>query len=219
MRHLYSCILFLVLLPGLSWAADHGSHQVSNIYILRTAEELQGPHVITYRVFEWTQERGRWIFPDIGYFDTGYGKEQIWFGGAGANLVHSRHIDWEQDFYLSQEAGPASRNKRAFWIWPVVSMRFPARLSAQIAAYPTLPLNKAQHWGYDIDRAKIERALSPHWSVGVGYSGGICDSRTWQSKPFITATRKSRLGNVEVWLQTIPGGSQAQVRYLLVRGE
>src|SRR5882672_9356998 len=143
MRHRYGCVLFLVLLPVLSWAAESGSHPVANIYILRTAEQLQGPHVITYRVFEWAQERGRWIVPDFGYFDTGYGKEQIWFAGAGANLVHSRHIDWEQDLYVSQEAGPESKNRRALWIWPVVSMRFPGRLSAQVAAYPTLPLNRA----------------------------------------------------------------------------
>ena len=34
--------------------------------------------------------RGRWIFPDVGYYDTGYGKEHIWFTGAGADIVHSK---------------------------------------------------------------------------------------------------------------------------------
>jgi hypothetical protein len=219
MRHVYIGICFLVLLPALSQAAERGSQPVANIYILRTAERLQGPHITTYRVFEWTQERGRWIVPDFGYFDTGYGKEQIWFTGAGAKLVHKPHIDWEQELYVSQEAGPESKNRRSLWIWPVVSFRFPGRLSAQVAAYPTLPLNRAQRWGYDVDRAKLERALSSRWSVGVGYSGGICDSRTWKSKPFLSAARRSRLGNFEVWLQSIPGGSQAQFRYVLERGE
>ena len=219
MRYFFCCLLFVLLLPVPSLAADAGPHPVVNIYILRTAEKLQGPHVITYRVFEWEQEHGRWLVPDVGYFDTGYGKEQIWFAGAGAKLVHSRHIDWEQELFISQEAGPESENKRSLWIWPVINMRFPARLSAQVAAYPTIPLNRAQRWGYDVDRAKLERALSSHWSVGIGYTGGLCESRTWQSKPFVSAARRTRLGNFEVWLQSIPSGSQAQVRYLLVRGE
>jgi hypothetical protein len=219
MRYFVGCVLLLLLLPAPSPAAEENSPPVVNIYILRAAEQLQAPHVITYRVFEWAQERGRWIVPDFGYFDTGYGKEQIWFAGAGAKLVHSRHVDWEQELYVSQEAGPDSENKRSLWIWPVVNMRFPARLSAQVAAYPTLPLNRAQRWGYDVDRSKLERMLGSKWSVGVGYAGGICDSRTWENKPFFTATRRTKLGNFEFWLQSIPDGSQAQVRYLLVRGE
>lgn len=218
----FAIVLLLVAAsfwPASVWAAEEGSNSVANIYILRTAEQLLGPHVVTYRVFEWTQERGRWIMPDFGYYDTGYGKDQIWFAGAGAKLVHTRHVDWEQELYVSQEAGSDSKNRRALWIWPVVGLRFPARLSAQVAAYPTVPLDRAQRWGYDVDRAKIERTLSPHWKVGAGYAGGICDTRTWQSNPFATASVSTRHGVFEVWLQKIPGGSQAQVRYLLVRGE
>ena len=134
MRHFLNYVLLLLLLPVLSRAAEEHSQPVVNIYIIRAGEQLQAPHVLTYRVFEWTQERGRWIVPDFGYFDTGYGKEQIWFAGAGAKLVHSRHVDWEQELYVSQEAGPDSENKRSLWIWPVVNARFPARFSAQVAA-------------------------------------------------------------------------------------
>ena len=172
MRYFVSCLLLMLLLPAGSQAAEEHSRPVVNIYIVRAAEQLQQPHVVTYRVFEWTQERGRWIFPDFGYFDTGYGKEQIWFAGAGAKLVHGRHVDWEQELYISQEVGRDSTNKRSLWIWPVVNMRFPARLSAQVAAYPTLPLNRAERWGYDVDRIKLERKLSSRWSAGVGYAGG-----------------------------------------------
>src|ERR1700745_3830623 len=133
MRWLGRCLFLVLLLPVASWAAEDGTHPVTNIFILRTAEQLQGPHVLTYRVFEWSQERGKWIFPDFGYFDTGYGKEQIWFAGGGVNLVHPRRLDWEQALYVSQEAGPESKNRRALWIWPVVNIRFPAGLSAQAA--------------------------------------------------------------------------------------
>lgn len=217
MPYLLGCVLLLLFLPARLLAAGEHSQPVVDVYIIRTAEQLQAPHVITYRMFEWTQERGRWIVPDFGYFDNGYGKEQIWFAGAGAKLVHSRYVDWEQELYVSQEAGSESQNRRSLWIWPVVNIRFPARLSAQAAAYPTLPLNRAQRWGYDVDRIKLERTLSSRWSVGVGYAGGVCDSRKWQSEPFLTATRRTPRGNFEVWLQSTPGGSQVHVRYLLVR--
>ena len=84
---LFSCVLS-------SWASESGNaHPVTDIVIVRTAEQLQSPHVITYRVLEWTELRGRWIFPDVGYFDTGYGKDQIWFVAGGADLLHHRRFN------------------------------------------------------------------------------------------------------------------------------
>lgn len=192
---------------------------VSNGYLVRTAEQLQGPHVITYRLVEWEQIRGRWILPDVGYYDTGYGKDQIWFAGGGVYVVRSPRVEWYQEFYVSQEAGPESRNSRGLWVWPVVDMQLRRRLSAEIAAYPTVPLDHAQRWGMDIDRAKLERELSSHWAAGVGYSGGICSTRTWQNNPFISVARRTHLGNVEFWMQRTSKGSQLQVRYSLTRGE
>jgi len=78
---------------------------------------------------------------------------------------------------------------------------------------------RRQRWGLDIDRAKSEWAPSPHWLVGAGYSGGICSSRTWESKPFLTTTRKTHTGNYEFWIQRTPAGAQVQFRYLFVQGE
>jgi hypothetical protein len=219
MRFFY-CFIFFFLFSARVWPAeaDH-PHSTVDFIMVRGGEQLQSPHIVTYRLIEWEQMRGRWIGPDIGYYDTGYGNDQIWFTGAGAALVNRRHFYWEQELYITQEAGPESHNRRSLWIWPVVDLQFRPRLSAQIVAYPTIPLTQTQRWGYDVDRAKLERTLTSHWLAGVGYSGGICSDRTWQSRPFLTATRKTRLGNVEMWLQSIPGGSQAQVRYLLVRKE
>lgn len=195
------------------------SHPVVNIYILRTAEQLQSPHVLTYRVAEWEQMRGAWIFPDVGYYDTGYAKDQIWFAGAGADILHSKHVDWEQEFYLTQEAGPLSTNKRSLWLWPVFDLRFRNRLTGQFVAYPTIPLDRAQRSSFDVDRTKIEWAATYHWQAGVGYAGGLCGSRSWQNNPFLTVSRTTRVGKVEVWLERISGGAQVQVRYFLVRGE
>jgi hypothetical protein len=219
MRYLWFLVVFLFAAPD--WAAEAGKPEpVVDIFLLRTGEALQSPHVVTYRVAEWTQMRGRWIAPDFGYYDTGYGNDQIWFGGVGAEVLNRRHIDWEQEVYVTQEAGPASQNKRSLWIWPVVDQRFTPRLTSEIAAYPTIPLDKAQRWGADVDRAKLEWAAASHWLIGIGYSGGICTTRSLQSKPFLTVTRKTNtLGNFEFWLQSIPGGSQVQLRYLLFRNE
>ena len=215
----YLCFL-IVFLPSfarnLSAQADD-RRPVVDIYVLRMGEQLQSPHVVTYRVAEWEQMRGRWIFPDVGYYDTGYGKDQIWFAGAGADVVHSKHFDWQQELYFLQEAGSESRNKRFLWIWPVLDFRFRRRLTAEFVAYPTIPLDRALGWGIDIDRSKIEWAAGSHWKAGVGYAGGLTTASTCQHSPFLTVTRATREGNFEVWLQQISGGAQVQLRYLLVR--
>ena len=73
---------------------------------------------------------------DIGYYDTGYAKNQIWFTGAGGDIFHSKHLDWEQELYVSQEAGPESTNKRSLWVWPVFDARFRTCVPAAAAASP-----------------------------------------------------------------------------------
>jgi hypothetical protein len=216
----YVIAFLVVLVSTLAQAAESAkSYPIVDAYVVRSAEQLNSPHVVTYRVAEWMEQRGRWILPDLGYYDTGYGADQMWFVGGGAYVLRRRHIDWYQEAFLTQEAGRLSQNKRSLWFWPVVDVRFPPRLFGEVAAFPTIPLDKAQRWGLDVDRAKLERQLSSKWSAGVGYSGGICTQRSWQSKPFVTVTRKTQVGSFEVWLQSIPGGSQAQVRYTLVRSE
>lgn len=211
--------LFLALIAATCGAESKDSNPAVNVYIVRGAEQLNGPHTVTYRLAEWTQIRGRWMVPDIGYYDTGYGKDQIWFAGGGFYLVNKPRVAYYQEFYVTQEAGPEAHNQRGLWIWPVVETRFKKSFFNQVAAIPTIPLNASQRWGFDIDRAKSEWAPSPHWLVGAGYSGGICSTRTWESKPFVTATRKTRSGNYEVWIQRTAGGAQVQLRYLFVQGD
>jgi hypothetical protein len=218
-RHLVLLILSILFLVRDLPAQAENPRPVVNIYILRAGEQLQSPNIVTYRVAEWEQMRGRWILPDVGYYDTGYGKDQIWFAGGGADVLHTRHFDWEQEIYILQEAGPESTNKRFLWLWPVLDFRFRPRLTAQVAPYPTLPLNRAQGWSFDIDRAKLEWAATSHWKAGAGYAGGVSPSSACQHRPFLTVTRSTRAGSVEAWLQQYNGGAQVQLRYLLVRGE
>jgi hypothetical protein len=192
---------------------------VTDIFVLRAGEQLQSPHIVTYRVAEWERMWGRWILPDVGYYDTGYGKDQIWFAAAGGDVLHSKHVDWQQEFYVLQEAGSESKGKRFAWIWPIIDFRVRPRLTAQFVGYPTIPLNRVQGWSYDVDRAKIEWAASSHWETGVGYSGGVSASSACQHSPFLTVTRATREGNVEVWLERMSGGAQVQVRYVFVHEE
>lgn len=219
MRYLYLFVCALLLSAACKAAEESSTSPVQNIYILRAGEQLQGPLVVTYRVFEWTQSRGRWIFPDVGYFDSGYGKDQVWFAAAGADVLRTRHFDWSQEVYLTQEAGPESTNKRSLWLWPVFDFRFRPRLSGQVAIYPTIPLDRAQKRSLDIDRAKVEWAFKSRWRAGGGYSGGSCGGNSWRHEPFLTVTRKTRLGSFETWLQQTPAGSQVQLRYQFVSGD
>jgi hypothetical protein len=195
------------------------SSPVKNIYVVRFGEQLQSPHIVTYRVVEWAQKRGRWILPDLGYKDNGYAQDQIWFVAGGAQILHRDRFDWTQEFYFTQEAGPESHNKRSLWIWPVLDGRYPHHLSSQAVMFPTIPLDSAQRWGLDVDRARVEWNAKPRWLTGVGYSGGICKQRTWQNRPFVSLKRKTQMGDFDLWAQRVPGGAQLQVRWLLVRDE
>jgi hypothetical protein len=169
---------------------------------------------------EWAQMRGRWILPDVGYYDTGYGRNQLWFVGGGADLLHNSHYDWSQEIYLAQAAGQGSHNERSMWLWTVVDFKLRKHLTAELVCYPTLPLDRTQSYGFDIDRGKMEWAVKPHWLIGPGYNSTVSsDGTSWQSRPFVTMTRKSRSGDYEFWLERIPAGAQMQFRYQLVRDE
>jgi hypothetical protein len=207
--------VFLLLQTGHAEPAAPSQPPLS-IYIVRTGEQLQAPHVLTYRLVEYAQMRGRWIYPDVGYYDAGHGDDRQWFVGAGPEMFHGERATWTQEIYFSQEMGSAAHNQRTLWIWPVLDLRFTPRLTSQTALIDTVPLNQAARWGFEVDRSKLEYALRPHWQAGAGYSASICAGNAWQNKPFLTTTVTNRAGAWEFWLQRMPGGGQLQVRYGLV---
>jgi hypothetical protein len=187
-------------------------------YVVRTGERLQAPYAASYRLVEVSQQRGRWICPDIGYYDIGSRTEQLWFAGVGADLIHNKRLDWTQVVYVEQEAGVKAHNERAMWIWPVLDLNLTNRLTSETVVYPTIPLDHAQRWGFDIDRSKLEYLVHHRLRVGAGYSASVGAESDWLSKPFLTATTYNRTGSWEFWLQRIQGGAQLQLRYTLVRG-
>jgi hypothetical protein len=189
---------------------------VHNIIIARGAVDLTSPRM-NYRFVEWAQVRGPWIIPDIAYRDTNGGKDQLWLAAVGRKMINQPRVRWTQQVYFAQEAGAESHNKRALWIWPVVGVNTPRRLALEAVPYSTIPLNAAQRWAFNIDRAKLER-VGQRWNVGLGYQGGVCGGQDWTSKPFVLLTRKSRAGTLETWWQRIPDGAQVQLRYRLELG-
>jgi hypothetical protein len=192
---------------------------VAIAYTVRTGEQLQGPHVATYRLVEYSQQRGRWIVPDFGDYDFGQGGQRLLFAGAGAEFRPARRTTLTQIVYFSQAVGPGSHGARYLWVWPVLDVNITPRLTAETVAYPSIPLNGAAQPGFDVDRAKMEYAVHRKLTAGAGYSGSICGGSAWKNKPFLTTTVTTRAGSFEFWLQRMPGGGQIQVRYQLVRSE
>jgi hypothetical protein len=197
-----------------SLADQPAAQRPLSIYIVRTGEQLQAPHVLTYRMVEYIQERGRWIFPDVGYYDCGHSNDRQWFAGVGAELYHGEHANFSQEIYVTQEEGSAAHNQRSMWVWPVLDLRFTPRLTSQTVAYPTLPLNRSAQWGFAVDRSKLEYALRPNFQVGPGYASSKTPGTPWQNRPFLTTTFTNRAGAWEFWLERMPGGGQIQLRYM-----
>lgn len=216
MRNLLLVLFFGFACLQPSFAEPAEPHPLSSIYIVRTGEPLQAPHVLTYHMLEYAQMRGRWIFPDVGYYDAGHWNDGQWFLGAGAEVLHTRKAVWTQEVYFAQEAGSGAQNQRYLWIWPVLDLSFTQRLTAQAVAYPTVPLDQTARWGFDVDRAKLEYAFRPHLRAGAGYCSSKSATSDWINKPLLTATFVHRTGDWEFWLERIPGGAQVQLRYQLV---
>lgn len=193
---------------------------VTDVVVLRTALNAQHPFRTNYRLIEWNQQRGRWLVPDIGYYDDGYGGHQLWFGGGGAEIIHGPHLVWTEELYANQAAGKKTHNERMFWFWTVFDLKLRRNLTAQIVGYPTLPLNHAQDWGLDIDRTKLEWEFKRGWKIGPGYAATtFSDTSVWESRPFLTVTHKSGINSYEMWFERIQDGAQVQLRYMLVRDE
>jgi hypothetical protein len=211
------CFLFLAWMSvgALAETDSHDTPLVST-YIVRTGEQLQAPHVLTYKLVEYELQRGRWILPDLGAYDAGRAQSKLLFLAAGADLHRGKKTFLTQEIYFVQAAGPGSHGARSLWVWPVLDLNFTPRLKAEAVAYPTIPLNRAAQAGFDVDRAKLEYAVRRNFTLGGGYGSSKCEGSAWQNKPFLTTTIFSRAGSVEFWLQQMPGGGQVQARYTLV---
>jgi hypothetical protein len=216
-RCLLVCLLLFGSIKAVSAEETVPHHEpITATYTVRTGEQLQAPHVLTYRMVEYSQQRGRWVFPDLGAYDTGHGEDELLFAGVGAEFRPGKRATLTQVLYFGQDTGPGSHGARSLWVWPVLDLTFTPRLTAEAVVYPTIPLNRAQQAGFDVDRAKLEYVLRRNLTAGCGYSATIRAGSAWQNKPLLTTTVSTRAGSFEFWLQRIPGGGEVQLRYQLV---
>ena len=207
-------LLFLLLFVAQARCVEP-EDSTQTIVVVRTGEQLQAPHVLTYRVVEFIQQRGRWIYPDLGYYDTGRFNEQLWLAAGGAEIWHGRHALWTEELYAVQEAGSATQNQRMLMLWTQLDLHLSPRLTGQTIVYPTVPLDRAARWGFDTDRAKLEYKLTRNMKIGPGYSSTDCSGGNWQNRPFLTTTISTGSGSYEFWLERMAGGAQIQLRYQL----
>ena len=173
----------------------------------------------TYRLFEVIQTRGRWVLPDVGYIDFGdSGSYREFWGGGGAVLHSSEHLLLIVEGLVATATGPAADGAVYLQPWVLFGYRITPRLAGETVYFPYIPLNEAGFTQHLIERAKLEYDLGVI-KVGGGYGGFKFDQDQWQHRPFLTTTLKmGRLGNLEFWLQRVPGEGRnlrAQIRYSL----
>ena len=198
-------------------AESEGGPRLESTWVVRTGQRLQAPYSPTYRLVEYSQQRGRWIVPDFGYYDSGSFGYQLWFTGGGVEMHPAKRITWTQIVYAAQAAGHMSHGERSLFVWPVVDATITRRLTAETVFYPTIPLNRAQRWGFDLDRVKVEYRVRPNLVAGAGFSASTGAGMGWEKRPFATVTTLRGGRSMEFWGERIPGGAQLQVRYQLTR--
>jgi len=184
-----------------------------SIVLLRTGENLQHPYTGTYRLLEFLQVRGKWIYPDLGCVDFATGTYRECFVGGGRRLFKNSTVTLTGEAYFVQASGPAAHSARYLWINPILDLRFTPKFAGQMSYFPYLPLNKPARIQQVIERAKLEYAFTKHVKAGGGYGAYQFGNGPWQGKPFITTTVSTKAGSFEFWLQKMPQGAQVQVRY------
>jgi hypothetical protein len=185
----------------------------TSILLLRTGENLQSPFTSTYRLFEFFQIRGKWIYPDLGCVDFATGKYRECFAGFDRIFFDGKRVTLTGAFYFVQATGPAAHSARYFWPNPILDIRFTPKLTSQTSYFPYVPLNRAARIQQVLERTKLEYAFAKHLKAGGGYGAYQFGNGPWQSKPFITTTVKTRAGSFEFWIQKMPQGAQIQMRY------
>lgn len=161
----------------------------------------------------WQTHRGKYIYPDIGYFDGGrYGYWETFFGG-GVVSHNSKHFTLVNIGYLDRAHGSKSDHALCFLPWTLVGYRITKRVSGETVYFPYLPLNKSARLQHVLDYSKVEYDFGKI-KLGGGYAAYQYGEKPWEHKPFLITTFKTNFaGNIQLWVQRIAGNRiQAQVR-------
>ena len=166
----------------------------------------------TQHYFQVYQTRGKWVGPDILYVDFGKGNYRETLAGAGRIWYSGQpkpkwpKLGLAQVNYVVQTTGPASHGAMYFLPWTKLDYKFSERLSGNTVYFFYAPLNQAGKFHQSLERAKLEYSFCKTFKAGAGYGGSKASGKPWQNKPMLTATVKcGALGDVEFWLQRLPG--------------
>lgn len=160
---------------------------------------------------------GRWTFPDVFWFDAGRSSYREIGIGIGAEIFRTRQWQLNQTYSISLASGSAAHAARFFVPWSLLAFTPNARWRAEMVYFPEIPLNEPARIQHIFEREKVEY-IFPRFKVGAGYGAYKFGDRDWQHKPMLTTTlRGGKLGDMEFWLQRIPGNHvQAQFRYKVI---
>jgi hypothetical protein len=187
-----------------------------SLFIARAGQRIDVPHVGTFHYLQFLQMRGKWIVPDIGYIDFATANYRELFLGGGRTLVERKKLMLAEELYFVQATGPAAGSARYLWPWTLLQLHFTPKFGSETVYFPYLPLNRPARVQHVLDRSKFEYALTKSVKIGAGYAGYKYGDLPWQSRPFLTTTVSTRAGAFEFWLQRMPDGAQAQIRYTFV---
>ncbi len=215
MRNLFVIGLVIIAAASSNTASGQGTNDAHTVLLVRGGFRAGN---FTHRYVEVFQERGRWIYPDIGYIDFGNaGRYREFFIGAGGVVFTSRHLTLVEEGFIQQATGPLAEGATYFVPFSLAALRFGQKISGEVVYFPYLPLNDAGRVQHILERAKLEYDFK-YLKAGGGYGAYRFGDSSWQNKPFLTTTLKAgRMGNFEFWLQRLPGNhAQVQFRYARV---
>ena len=160
---------------------------------------------------------GRWTFPDVFWFDAGRSSYREIGIGVGAEIFRSKHLQLNQTYSLSLASGSAAHAARFFVPWSLFAITPNPHWRAEIVYFPEIPLNDAARIQHIFEREKVEY-VAKRFKLGAGYGAYKFGERDWQHKPMLTTTlRGGHLGDLEFWLQRLPGNQvQVQARYKVI---
>ncbi len=160
-----------------------------------------------------SQKRGKWIFPDLLYVDFGKNNYRELMAGGGRVLYDNHSCGVVHEWYFVQTGGSSSGGAKYALPWTRAYYKLSPKLGGDAVYFFYAPLNAAGKFHQAIERAKLEYDFG-RFKLGGGYAASAPNGKPWQNKPLATLTLKcGSLGNLELWLQRLPGNhAQAQIR-------
>ena len=200
-----------MILMVMAAAAPAAAQAASETLLLLRTATTDG----AYHLVEAVHQRGRVIPLDVGYidFDNPALYREMWIGGGGVPFQGAKGFLVAEGLF-ARAFGEHGDQALYFQPYFMGVYRLASRLPFETSYFAYVPLNQPATGQHLLERAKLEYDFA-RFKVGAGYSAYRFGDEPWRHKPFITGTLKvGSLGNVELWLQRVPGDQFAvQVRY------